>query len=65
MGGQRLWTMCCNCRRQCRVATRPGIVVVADVVVDVVVDVIVDVMVVVVFVLAMQGGHQARYNCRC
>ena len=65
MGGQRLWTMCCNCRRQCRVATRPGIVVVADVVVDVFVDVIVDVMVVVVFVLAMQGGHQARYNCRC
>ena len=45
-------------------ATRPGIVVVADVVVDVFVDVIVDVMVVVVFVLAMQGGHQARYNCR-
>ena len=45
-------------------ATRPGIVVVADVVFDDFVDVIVDVMVVVVFVLAMQGGHKAMYNCR-
>ena len=24
MGDQRLWTMCCSCKRPCREATRPG-----------------------------------------
>ena len=49
MGDQRLWTMCCSCKRPCREATRPGRIFSVRVVDRV-----------VVFVLAMQGGHQAR-----
>ena len=33
MGDQRLWTTCCSCKRQCRVATRLGMIFIAHVVV--------------------------------